>query len=94
MLSNVIGEAVVSCWSIEKLLHGEYSHIDKLHLFCFKIVLWMYWFLNFQNVIKLRKNKQTKNAFKKKTHLLVSHFGIIKLDAMIMVFVFNLFQTV
>lgn len=58
MLSNVIGEAVVSCWSIEKLLHGEYSHIDKLHLFCFKIVLSMYWFLNFQNVIKLRINKQ------------------------------------
>lgn len=45
-------------------------------------------------LLNLEKNKQTKNAFKKKTHLFVSHFGIIKLDAMIMVFVFNLFQTV
>lgn len=72
MLSNVIGEAVVSCWSIEKLLHGEYSHIDKLHLFCFKIVLSMYWFLNFQTVIKLRKNKQTKNALKKNTFICIT----------------------
>lgn len=45
-------------------------------------------------LLNLEKTNKQKMHFKKKTHLFVSHFGIIKLDAMIMVFVFNLFQTV